>query len=90
MDLSFLSGLELVVPVLVFVFAALQKFKRGITDTWREEAEAQKVRADRLAEQVAELTAEVKALRRENAELRGMLEVAQTDTTRDVMGGEGA
>lgn len=67
------AGLEVVVPVLVFVFVSLQKWKRGITDTWREEAEAQKLRADRLAEQVAELTNEVKALRRENAELRGML-----------------
>ncbi|QDQ14317.1 hypothetical protein [Streptomyces spectabilis] len=67
------SGIDLIIPILVLVFASLQKFKRGITDTWREEAEAQKLRADRLAEQVAELTEEVKALRRENAELRGML-----------------
>jgi cell shape-determining protein MreC len=70
---NFPAGLEVVVPVLVFVFVSLQKWKRGITDTWREEAEAQKLRADRLAEQVAELTDEIKALRRENAELRGML-----------------
>jgi cell shape-determining protein MreC len=67
------SGLEVVIPVLVFVFASLQKWKRGITETWREEAEAQKLRADRLAEQVNELGEEIKALRRENAELRKML-----------------
>ncbi|MFI2242382.1 hypothetical protein [Streptomyces chrestomyceticus] len=75
------AGLEIVVPVLVFVFASLQKWKRGITDTWREEAEAQKLRADRLAEQVHGLSEEIKALRRENAELRGMLKAAKGETT---------
>ncbi|MFJ8394384.1 hypothetical protein [Streptomyces sp. NPDC094144] len=75
------AGLELLIPVLVLVAASLQKWKRGITDTWREEAEAQKLRADRLAEQVAELTTEVKALRFENAELRGMLRANGHDFT---------
>ncbi|MFG3200360.1 hypothetical protein ACGFYT_30050 [Streptomyces sp. NPDC048208] len=80
MNLDIPAGLDVVVPVLVFVFVSLQKWKRGITDTWREEAEAQTLRADRLAEQVAELTSEVKALRRENAELREML-AAKNETT---------
>ncbi|QPB09704.1 hypothetical protein CPT_Shaeky_017 [Streptomyces phage Shaeky] len=80
-DFSIPASLELVIPVLVLVAASLQKWKRGITDTWREEAEAQKLRADRLAEQVAELTHQVTALRMENAELRGMLKAAQGDTT---------
>ncbi|QPB09557.1 hypothetical protein CPT_Sycamore_017 [Streptomyces phage Sycamore] len=74
MDLSNLSGLEIIVPVLAFLFVSLQKFKQGMTNTWREEAEAQKVRADRLAEQVHELGEEIKAYRRENAELRGRID----------------
>ncbi|MGW3072742.1 hypothetical protein [Kitasatospora sp. NPDC001132] len=67
------AGLEVAIPVLVWAVFALQKFKRGLTDTWREEAEAQKERGDRLAEQVEALTIEVRALRAENAELRKLL-----------------
>ncbi len=67
------AGLEVVVPVLAFVAVALQKWKRGLTDQWRDVAESYKLRADLLAEQVEELTTEVKALRIENAELRKLL-----------------
>lgn len=77
MDLSLPAGLEVVVPVLVFVAVALQKWKRGITDSWRDVAESYKLRADLLAEQVAELTVEVKKLRAENAELRALLDSAK-------------
>jgi hypothetical protein len=80
------AGLEVVIPVLVYAAFALQKFKRGITDTWKEEAENQKRRADWLAEQVAELTAEVRALRAENAELRALLSDEHLGT---FLGGEG-
>ncbi|QPB09779.1 hypothetical protein CPT_Shady_018 [Streptomyces phage Shady] len=81
MNLSYLSGLEVIVPVLVFAFVSLQKFKTGMQTTWREEAEAQKQRGDRLAEQVAELTKEVKALRAENAELRHALGLKDNPST---------
>jgi predicted nuclease with TOPRIM domain len=80
------AGLEILIPVLVYAAFALQKFKRGITDTWREEAEAQKERADRLAAQVEILTQEVKALRAENAELRKLL---SDDHLGTFLGGEG-
>jgi hypothetical protein len=80
------AGLEIIIPVLVYAAFALQKFKRGLTDTWREEAEGQRERANRLAEQVAELTAEVRALRAENAELRNLI---GTDHPGTFLGGEG-
>ncbi|WP_052509605.1 hypothetical protein [Kitasatospora griseola] len=69
----FVSTLEVVVPVLIFITAAGAKWKAGITDTWRDEAEAQRQRAERLHEEVADLYREVKALRAENAELRKLL-----------------
>ena len=67
---NLLSGSEIVVPVLVFVAFSLQKWKAGMHDAWKEEAEAYKARAERLDEEVAKLVAEVRALRSENAELR--------------------
>ncbi|MEW1550956.1 hypothetical protein [Streptomyces tsukubensis] len=70
---TFPAGLEIVIPSLVFMVVALQKWKRGITETWRDVAESYKERADLLAVQVEELTTEVKALRAENAELRNLL-----------------
>ncbi|MFJ4701951.1 hypothetical protein ACIP5N_27700 [Streptomyces sp. NPDC088768] len=73
MSLTIPAGLEIAIPLVVWGVVSLQRFKRGMTDTWRQEAEAQKVRADRLDAQVAALTEEIKALRRENAELRGLL-----------------
>lgn len=81
MNLMHLAGLEVVVPVLVFMAVALQKWKRGITETWRDVAEAQKERGDALAAQVEKLTEEVKALRFENAELRGLLKATGKDIT---------
>lgn len=79
--LSSLAGLEIAVPVLVFVFVSLQKWKTGMQDTWRDIAEAQAQRAELLEKQVAELTTQVQALRAENAELRGLLKRAQGGTT---------
>lgn len=74
------AGLDVVIPALLFVFLSLQKWKRGLTDTWREIAEAQAQRAELLEKQVQELTVQVTALRIENAELRGMLSAAQETT----------
>ncbi len=67
------ASLEILIPVLAFLFVSLQKWKAGMRDTWRVEAEAQKLRGDRLAEGIAKLDVEIQALRRENAELRAML-----------------
>lgn len=80
MDLSLPTGLEIVIPVLVFVFVSLQRWKTGMHTTWRDIAEAQEKRATLLEKQVADLTAEVQALRRENAELRGLLAAHDTIT----------
>jgi len=70
---NLLSGSEIVIPVLVFLTFSLQKWKAGMHDAWKEEAEAYRARAERLDEEVAKLVAEVKALRSENAELRGQI-----------------
>lgn len=80
MDFSLPAGLEVVVPALVFLAVAFQKWKRGITDTWRDVAESYKERADLLAAQVEALTVEVKALRKENAELRALLDGSDLGT----------
>nr|BEK66825.1 hypothetical protein KPHV_40520 [Kitasatospora purpeofusca] len=65
-----LSGAEIVVPVAVFLAVSLQRWKTGMRDAWREEAEAYRARAERLDEEVARLVEEVRALRQENAQLR--------------------
>ncbi|MFI8452173.1 hypothetical protein [Streptomyces erythrochromogenes] len=60
---------------------SLQKWKTGMQNTWKDIAEAQAQRAALLESQVAELTKEVKALRAENAELRGLLKAKGQDHT---------
>ncbi|MFJ4666735.1 hypothetical protein [Kitasatospora purpeofusca] len=65
-----LNGTEILAPVLVFLAFSLQRWKSGMRDAWREEAEAYKARAERLDAEVAKLLSEVRALRKENAELR--------------------
>ncbi|MEU7177022.1 MULTISPECIES: hypothetical protein [Streptomyces] len=68
-----IGAAETVVPVLVFVAVVLQKWKSGMRDTWQEEADAQRARADRLAEDVQALVEEVGKLRVENRELRAQV-----------------
>lgn len=65
-----LSGAEILIPALAFLAVSLQRWKTGIRDAWREEAEAYRARAERLDEEVARLVEEVRALRQENADLR--------------------
>lgn len=75
MDLSHLIGAaEGAIPVLVFVSYSLQRWKRGMRETWRDEAEAYKSRAARLDVDVSILTAEVRRLSEENALLRTRIE----------------
>lgn len=45
---------------------------RVAAETWREEAEAQKARADRLEDSVAQLDARVRALEDDNARLKDL------------------
>jgi hypothetical protein len=75
MDLAHLlaSG-EGAAAVLVFVAYSLQRWKRGMRETWRDEAEAYKARAARLDADVTVLTAEVRRLSDENALLRSRIE----------------
>ncbi|MET9617124.1 hypothetical protein [Kitasatospora indigofera] len=70
---NLLNGSEVLVPVLVFLGFSLQRWKTGMRDAWREEAEAYKARAERLDQEVAKLLTEVRALRSENAELRDQI-----------------
>lgn len=90
--MNFLSSipavLEILVPVLVGGTYALQRFKEGLSDSWHEEAEAQQMRADRLADQVAALTEEVKALRAENAELQALVRRIDPEHLGTSLGGE--
>lgn len=67
---TLLSGSEIVIPALVFLAFSLQRWKTGMREAWREEAEAYRARAERLDEEVARLVEEVRALRVENAALR--------------------
>ncbi len=90
MDLTLPAGLEVVVPALVFAAVAFQRWKRGLTDSWRDVAESYKERADLLAKQVEALTIEVKALRLENAELRAMLNGTDLGTFLGRKGGDDA
>ncbi|MFF4329697.1 hypothetical protein ACFYZT_24710 [Streptomyces sp. NPDC001591] len=71
MDLARLYGTaEIVAPVLVFVGVVLARWKTGMRDVWREEAEALASKTERQAEELASLREEIKELRRENRELR--------------------
>lgn len=71
MDTARLTGIaEILVPLLVFLAVSLQRWKSGMANAWKQEAEAYKLRADRLSEEVSALTIEVRELRRENGQLR--------------------
>ncbi|MFG2183067.1 hypothetical protein ACGFLS_30710 [Streptomyces abikoensis] len=82
-----LGAAETTVPILVFLAYSLQRWKAGMREAWREEANEQRARADRFAEDVNEqraradrlaedvksLLVEVTKLRAENAELRAQV-----------------
>ncbi|MGY1436682.1 hypothetical protein [Streptomyces reniochalinae] len=71
MAISELAGTTEVVGAAILAFALLyQRVRTGSRNTWREEYEAQKVRAVRLSEDLETLITEVRSLRNENAELR--------------------
>ncbi|MFI9206188.1 hypothetical protein [Streptomyces sp. NPDC053048] len=71
MDFTRLYGAtEIVIPILVFLAVSLHKFRTGMEASWKEEAEAYRSKVERQSEELAALHAEVRALRRENAELR--------------------
>ncbi|MBC9714509.1 hypothetical protein H9Y04_18280 [Streptomyces sp. TRM66268-LWL] len=74
MELARLYGAaEIVVPLLVFVAFSLRRWKSGMRDAWRQEAEAWALKAQRQADEIVELRHEVRELRRENAELRAQV-----------------
>ncbi|WP_328691157.1 hypothetical protein OG879_31430 [Streptomyces caniferus] len=71
MELDKLSGAaEIAGGIALFLMLVFRQVKTGARDAWREEAEAQTARSARLADDVATLVVEVKALRLENAGLR--------------------
>jgi uncharacterized coiled-coil DUF342 family protein len=61
---------EIVGGAALFLMLVYRQVKTGARDAWRDEAEAQTARADRLTEEVSKLVVEVRALRDENAGLR--------------------
>jgi cell division protein FtsB len=67
---NLMGGAEIVGGAVVFLMLVYRQVKTGARDAWREEAEAQTARADRLSNEVATLVTEVRALRDENAGLR--------------------
>jgi hypothetical protein len=69
-----ISAAESAVPALLFVAYSLQRWKSGMREAWRDEAEAYKARATRLDADVSILTAEVRRLSTENALLRDRIE----------------
>ncbi|MEV6399627.1 hypothetical protein AB0M39_33415 [Streptomyces sp. NPDC051907] len=74
MDLARLAAsAEVVVPVLVFLAISLNKWKSGMRDAWRQEAEAFASKSQRQADEIVELRKQVIELRRENAELRAQI-----------------
>jgi hypothetical protein len=71
MGISDLTGAaEIVGGACLFLLLVYRQVKTGARDAWREEAEAQTARADRLEKEVARLIDVVEALRSENRELR--------------------
>lgn len=64
------GGAEIAGAVVLFLVLVYRQVKTGARAAWREEAEAQTARADRLSAEVASLVAQVSALRTENAALR--------------------
>lgn len=71
MDLSTLVGAsEIAGGAALFLVLVYRQVKTGARDAWREEAEAQTARADRLERELSRLTETVNELRRENRELR--------------------
>jgi predicted RNase H-like nuclease (RuvC/YqgF family) len=69
-----IAAAEGAAPVLVFAAYSLQRWKTGMRETWREEAEAYKSRAERLDEELHALTAEVRRLSEENEKLRAKID----------------
>ncbi|MFE2245245.1 coiled-coil domain-containing protein [Streptomyces lavendulae] len=67
---SLMGGAEIVGGAVVFLMLVYRQIKTGARDAWREEAEAQTAKADRLSADVKTLVSEVRALRDENAGLR--------------------
>jgi outer membrane murein-binding lipoprotein Lpp len=74
-----MGGAEIVGGVVVFLMLVYRQVKTGTRDAWREEAEAQAARADRLSSEVATLVREVRALRDENAGLRKEVAALRTE-----------
>ncbi|MFD7257815.1 hypothetical protein [Streptomyces sp. NPDC059874] len=71
MELPNLVGIaEIAGGTVVFLMLVYRQVKTGARDAWREEAEAQTAKADRLSLDVETLVREVRALRDENAGLR--------------------
>ena len=71
MEFSSLVGAsEIVGGAALFLILVYRQVKTGARDAWREEAEAQTARADRLEREVARLIDVVEVLRVENRELR--------------------
>jgi predicted RNase H-like nuclease (RuvC/YqgF family) len=64
------SAAEIVGGACLFLMFVYRQVKTGARDAWREEAEAQTARADRLEKELSRLTEVVESLRRENRELR--------------------
>ncbi|OKI00148.1 hypothetical protein A6A06_23565 [Streptomyces sp. CB02923] len=74
MDIARLYGAaEVAVPILVFLAVTLRRFRTGMEASWKEEADAYRSKVERQSEELAALHAEVRALRRENAELRAQI-----------------
>jgi hypothetical protein len=75
MGLSDMVGAaEIAGGVCLFLMLVYRQVKTGARDAWREEAEAQTARADRLENEVARLIGIVELLRKENGELRKRVE----------------
>ncbi|MFE9767052.1 hypothetical protein ACFYPC_21445 [Streptomyces sp. NPDC005808] len=74
---------EIVGGAALFLMLVYRQVKTGARDAWREEAEAQTLRADRLEKELARLTETVNELRRENRELREHIDrlIRGTDDT---------
>ncbi|MFB8107287.1 hypothetical protein ACFC3O_31530 [Streptomyces sp. NPDC056007] len=73
-DLSRLyAAAEIAIPLLVLLAISLRRFRAGMEASWKEEAEAYRSKSERQSEELAQLRAEIHALRRENAELRAQI-----------------
>lgn len=92
---SLVGGAEIGAAVLITAALIYQRVRSTSRNLWREEYEAQKAQADRLAVNVESLISEVRGLRDQNSALRAEVRELRTENRElrdhidNILGGSG-